>query len=219
MLEDMASNERDDTSSVDASKYKGYVKVLKSRKLILFLAFYQDIVEDLAELSTSLQYEHLPISAVRNNILSTLMSLETKRNGQSQRTKKVLQQAVEANGWEYRGMQLNHPSSDVSELEKQANAVLDNIRKATDKCFDFTEDKVLQAATVLDIKNFPTDKDALAAFGNAEIEILIDRFEEIMLSKGCDTTKILVEWICVKLDINDNHKRLLNHEVWQIMLT
>ena len=40
-----------------------------------------------------------------------------------------------------------------------------------------------------------------------------------MLSKGCDTTNILVEWIRVKLDINDNHKRLLNHEVWQIMLT
>ena len=98
MLEDMASNERDDISSVDAAKYKGYVKVLKSRKLILFLAFYQDIVEDLAELSTPLQYEHLPISAVRNNILSTLVSLETKRNGQSQRTKNVLKQAVEGNG-------------------------------------------------------------------------------------------------------------------------
>ena len=104
MLEDMASNERDDISSVDAAKYKGYVMVLNSRKLVLFLAFYQDIVDDLADLSTALQYEHLPISAVRNNILSTLMSLDTKRNGQSQRTKKVLQQAVEANHWEYRGL-------------------------------------------------------------------------------------------------------------------
>ena len=219
MLEDMASNERDDISSVDAAKYKGYVMVLKSRKLLLFLAFYQDIVNDLADLSTSLQYEHLPISAVRNIILSTLMSLETKRNGQSQHTKKVLQQVVEANHWEYRGLQLKHRSTDVSELEKQANAVLDNIRKSTDKRFDFTEDKVLQAATVLNIKNFPTDKDALATFGNAEMEILIDHFEEIMLTRGCDTTKILGEWIRLKVDVNDHHKRLFNHKVWQIMLT
>ena len=99
------------------------------------------------------------------------------------------------NHWEYCGRQLKHRSTDVSELEKQANAVLDNICKATDKHFDFTEDKVLQAATPLDIKNFTTDKDALATFGNAEMEILIDHFEEIMLTKGCDTTKILGEWI------------------------
>ena len=116
--------------------------------------------------------------------------------------------------WEYRGLQLKHRSTDVSELEKQANAVLDNIRKATDKRFDFIEDKVLRAATMLDIKNFPTDKDALATFGNAEMEILINHFEEIMLSKGCDTTKILGEWIRLKVDVNDHHKRLFNHKVW-----
>ena len=127
MLEDMASEKREDISSTDAAKYKGYVKIFKSCKLVLFLAFYQDVVDDLADLSTSLQYEHLPISAVKNNILSTLISLETKSNGQSQRTKKVLQQVTEANHWEYRGVKLNHCSTDMSELEKQANAVLDNI--------------------------------------------------------------------------------------------
>ena len=220
MLEDMASSERDDISSVDAAKYKGYMKVLKSRKLVLFLAFYQDIVDDLADLSTSLQFEHLPISIVRNNILSTLMSLETKKNGQIQRTKKAPQQAVEANHWEYCGLQqLKHRSTDVSELEKQANTVLDNIRKATEKRFDFSEDKILQAAIMLDIKNFPTDKEVLATFGNAEIEIMINHFEEIMLLKRCDTTKILAEWICLKLDVNEHHKKLSNHEVWRIMLT
>ena len=87
---------KDDISPVYAAKYKGYVKVLKSCKLILFLVCYQDIVEDLAELSTSLQYEHLPISAVRNNVFSILMSQETKRNGPSQRTKKVQQQVYAA---------------------------------------------------------------------------------------------------------------------------
>lgn len=35
--------------------------------------------------------------------------------------------------------------------------MLDNIRKETDKHFNFTEDKILQAANLLDIKSFPTD--------------------------------------------------------------
>ena len=61
---------------------------------------------------------------------------------------------------------------------------------------------------MLDIKNFTTDKDAIATFGNAEIEILNDYFEEIMSSKGCDTTKILGEWIRLKLDVNKHHKML-----------
>ena len=97
--------------------------------------------------------------------------------------------------------------------------MLDNIGKATEKRFDLTEDKILQAAAMLDIKNFPTDKEVLADFGNAEIEIMIDHFEEIMLSKGCDATKILAEWILLKLDVNKHHKKLSNHEVWRIMLT
>ena len=70
MLEDKASDEMKDISLTDAAKYKGYVKIFKSRKLVLFLAFYEDAVDDLADLSTSLQRQHLPISAVKNNILS-----------------------------------------------------------------------------------------------------------------------------------------------------
>ena len=116
---------------------------------------------------------------------------------------------TEANHWEYCGLKLNHHSTD-----KQANVMLDNIWKATDKRFEFTQDNILQAATVLDIKNFPTKKDAPANFGT-----LTNHFEMVMLSKGCDTNKILGEWICLKLDINDHHKKLTNYEVWQIVLT
>ena len=67
-------------------------------------------------------------------------------------------------------MQLNHRSTEVSELEKQANAVLDNIRKITDKRFDFTEDKVLQAATELDIKNFQLTKMHLLPLAKLRLE-------------------------------------------------
>ena len=75
----------------------------------------------------------------------------------------------------------NHCSIDVSELEKQANTMLDNIRKATDQHFEFTQDNILQAATVLPIKNFSAKKDALANFGNAEIETLTNHFETIVI--------------------------------------
>lgn len=42
----------------------GYVKLMTSHHFVLYLASYQDLVDDLAELSLALQDETMPISSV-----------------------------------------------------------------------------------------------------------------------------------------------------------
>lgn len=59
----------------------------------------------------------------------------------------------------------------------------------------------------------------LRTFPLTKTRLLRLNSSQIVLSKGCDETKILSEWIRLKLDLNERHKRLLNDEVWKVVLT
>ncbi|KAJ8036989.1 hypothetical protein HOLleu_17687 [Holothuria leucospilota] len=77
-FQDVASGVRTDIPAGDVAKMKGYLMKMTSHEFVLHLAFYQDLVEDLAELSVSLQADNLALSAVRTNIEATTVELRTK---------------------------------------------------------------------------------------------------------------------------------------------
>ena len=66
-FQDMASGVYRDISGDDQAKVKGYLKQMMSHKFVLYLASYHELLlllEDMAELSLSLQNDAMPLSAV-----------------------------------------------------------------------------------------------------------------------------------------------------------
>ncbi len=59
---------------------RGYVKKIKCAKFILYLASYQDYVDDLAKLSKSLQSDDLSVSDVRSLVEATVNEIKLKIN-------------------------------------------------------------------------------------------------------------------------------------------
>ncbi|PIK60678.1 putative zinc finger protein [Apostichopus japonicus] len=78
-LEEQASGQWRDVPPADAAKMKGYLKLLKSCKFVLPMALYQDLVDDITEVSLEFQRDDLPLSSVRTSVVLAEASLRRKR--------------------------------------------------------------------------------------------------------------------------------------------
>ena len=75
-LEDIASGEREDIKADDVAKVKGYLKVMKAHKFVMYAAMYQDIVKQLAILSKCFQSDTSSINEVQIDVEVTLSQIE-----------------------------------------------------------------------------------------------------------------------------------------------
>ena len=81
--------------AADAAKMKGY---LKSCKFVLHMALYQDLVDDMADLSLEFQRDELPLSAVRSSVVVAQVALRRKKMTPGPHLRPVLAAVNEAVG-------------------------------------------------------------------------------------------------------------------------
>ena len=77
-FEEQATGERKDIPAANAAKMKGYLKLMKSFKFVLHLVLYQDLLDDLAEVSLEFQRDDLSLFAVRSSVMLSQASIRKK---------------------------------------------------------------------------------------------------------------------------------------------
>ncbi|XP_041353824.1 zinc finger protein 862-like [Gigantopelta aegis] len=222
-LQEQGSELRKDIPAGDRAKMRGYSKLMTSHRFVLYLASYQDLVEDLAELSLSLQDDNLPISGVRANIDLAQANLISMVNNPGRNLRRVLLEttAAENDGVvRFKGIELVTSPSEVDTFNRKSKEIIERITICISSRFrNFVDDPVLSAADILDPTNYPTDHQALAVYGQKEITTLTDHFNALLVKKGCQVDEIEREWAKLKYDISRNHRQEAFYPLWQKMLT
>lgn len=223
-FEEVASGERKDIPPADAAKMKGYLKMLKSHEFVLHMAFYQDLVDDLAAISTSLQADNLALSSIRGNIEACTLELLGKRGTDATgvmgpRIKIVVQDVTEESNWQFRGHKLKTSDNTIAVFQRNSLRVLNLIITSIEERFqNFTEDEIIVAADIMEPANIPIERAILATYGNNEVELLTNHFKDIMIENGCCLDDIPREWKKLKLDLASHHQNQPLQTVWQHVL-
>uniref|UniRef100_UPI00358ED6B1 uncharacterized protein n=1 Tax=Myxine glutinosa TaxID=7769 RepID=UPI00358ED6B1 len=236
LFDDLGSGEREDTTATVSATMKGRIKDLKTHKFALYLAVYQDLLQELSVLSNRFQAEDIPITSVRASVEVAALALKAQLETPGTHVQKFEREVQEANTdsdtedgdnqtkrLKYRDLELYGPRvPSVEEFQAgPLKTVVDKVIDCLDKRFnEFYENEVLIAFEVFDPSNMPKGKDTLAAYGNAKVTYLSNHFQQIIERNGCDPSQIQREWLSLKLDISRNHGEESNFlRLWKTILT
>uniref|UniRef100_UPI00358E9702 E3 ubiquitin-protein ligase HECTD1-like n=1 Tax=Myxine glutinosa TaxID=7769 RepID=UPI00358E9702 len=184
LFDDLGSGEREDTTATVSATMKGRIKDLKTHKFALYLAVYQDLLQELSVLSNRFQAEDIPITSVRASVEVAALALKAQLETPGTHVQKFEREVQEANTdsdtedgdnqtkrLKYRDLELYGPRvPSVGEFQAgPLKTVVDKVIDCLDKRFnELYENGVLIAFEVFDPSNMPKGKDTLAAYGNAK---------------------------------------------------
>lgn len=228
MFEDWSAGHREDVSATESAKMKGLLRQMKSYKFIYYMAFYQDFIDTVADLSLNFQRDNLPISEVRNSVILAQTSLHRKTQLPGPHLRSVLDSATTVDQEDgstqsvihYCGVTVNTDTSLTATYARQIANVMDDLITFIGQRFNSFNDEIILATEIFDPSNYPSEKDidALLGYGVEEIQTLCNHFHELLVKKGCNILEVEREFEKVKLDIVKHHKREKFLDLWQKML-
>lgn len=71
----------------------------------------------------------------------------------------------------------------------------------------FSTDPVLLAAEIFVSVNMPENISAINTYGDIELQRLCEHFEPLLVTNGCNVAEVEREWLRVKFDIVQHHRR------------
>ncbi|XP_052778454.1 zinc finger protein 862-like [Mya arenaria] len=183
---------------------KGRAKHLATKlqdwRVLRFMAFLQDLLQVVAQLSLTFQtssitaLEYLDAMEMANLMLVQL---------QAEPGEKFLEftSHIHQNQdgcWQFKGQPIKHFDPDrLYDFRNVAESVMDKMNARFGH-----QDPVIQAARVFDCKDWPRDRQALALYGNAEITQLVAHFSHVLVRRGCDVAMIPQEWTSIKASLS-----------------
>lgn len=145
-----------------------------------------------------------------NNFKMRLLAVK-KKNGQ--RLHHFLQQ-MEGND-SFGEITILSGGNDLKEFEAKKQAVLDDILENVEERFGYLENgPLLKAAGELDPDVWPKDRIELSTYGDAEIELLANYYEDHLLRAGCELHQILRKWSSVKSYVSLHLSSRCNEEIF-----
>ncbi|ELT93189.1 hypothetical protein CAPTEDRAFT_201411 [Capitella teleta] len=81
--------------------------------------------------------------------------------------------------------------------------VICSLQQELQKRFD-SDSTVLKATSILSLREWPTEEEKLAEFGDAEIQLLCQHFDQMLQKAEVDSTSIPIEWCLLKKKVAAN---------------
>ena len=176
-----------------------------------------DILDELQKLSITFQKDEVAVSDVKNVLECTRLSLIALLARPGANVRKF-EQSVNGNVFET--VTLNKNRNDDVELTSLKNRVVTATSQYLANRFDnFEHDPVLGAACILEVGHWPNDDDELAVFGEEEINVLSEHFNQLLEKNDFDQEEALSEWLDLKVVVKNNYRNLRKQAVWQVMFT
>lgn len=156
---EMGSEFRKNIPQADRAKAPGYAARLTSLHFILYIAHYQDLLENMADLSLAMQNENVALSSVRSEVEVATASLLAMKSAPGPHLQKVLQE-TQGDDITFKGHVITKDQRKFDAYRRKSKEVVDEVVKCiTSRFKGFTTDSVLQAADILDPANYPSGEE------------------------------------------------------------
>lgn len=177
----------------DRAKAKGVLNKLMQYKLVWYLYFLRDLLNEMAKLSLLFQRDNISISSAVTKLQSSQMTLRYLLENTGEHSLQFEQDLTNDN--EYKEHELKNVVNSAT-LNRQKSQIVQSLLDCLDARFEnIHTDPLYLACNIFYHKNWPDFNDnALVIYGNREIKPLYEHFQEPLLSVDCDREKALSEW-------------------------
>ena len=149
------------------------------------------MLQHLSTLSCSLQRSSISLAQVHRYLEATKAVLTRYKSKPGPMLKQIEEKAS------FEGIEL--AGSDASFVASHKSLLDDLLSSLEERLGDFQQG-VVHATTIVDLASWP-DKSSSNAFGDDEIDTLVEHFATVLQGAGADTAKMSDEWTALKASI------------------
>lgn len=197
----------------DRAKGKGILKKVMEYKLIWFLHFMRDLLNEIAKLSLLLQREDVTLPSIMIKVRSVQLALSEMMDNPGCNLQRFQE---ELNGAVYKEHTLTHVVAQNA-LTQERRRITQELRDCLDSRFSSLQEPIYKSCNIFDHRNWPDEEAALVQYGRNELQVITDHFQHILNNCGCDVDAAFSEWTELKLHVKNNpHFRVLHPlSLWQ----
>ena len=180
-------------------------KRLKEYKFLYLTYFMLDVLKVLSVLSQTMQRDNLTLSQLFDALTTAHLSLVELGTTNGKNLSAFLSEVRDDT---YHDISLKNVEADeIYGNVKQEMLTL--IREALDNRFGPTEkDPVIHAASeIMDLNEWPGHMQSLATFGQEQLNLLLQHFQDSLTRGGCDLDLIKTEWTDFKVYVYRHHTK------------
>lgn len=111
-------------------------------------------------------------------------------------------------------LQYYDTNKDYTDMQSVVDTVQERINGRLESPTDPTRG-ILQANRIFDLKEWPQNRQDLSGFGNDQLQVLVDHFEDFLENMHCQRNQILQEWTLAKANLGN---RLLNRQAQDLSI-
>lgn len=211
-------SEDNSNKAQDRAKVQGYIRKLKQYKLIWYMAFVKDVLNEIAKVSLVFQREDITVSSAITKLQSAEIALQSMMRAEGD---SIVNIRTEINGNVFRGHTLQNVIPDdvlSQDRVRIVQAVLDCVNGRLN---NLTTDPVFTACYAFDHKNWPliADRAALQQYGKEDVRLVFTQYETVLTNAGCDLVNALSQWGDLKFHVANSPRYSQLHPllVWQIV--
>ena len=189
--------------STDREKAKGILKKILEYKLVWFMHFLKDVLNEVAKVSLIFQREDVNVPTAAAKIQSAKLSLQNMKEKPGVNLCKF---EDEVNENKYRKHTLHHVVT-ADSLSTQRRRIIQSLCDCMDSRFEnFCKEPIYLSCKIFDHKNWPDDHESLVNYGLQELRVINDHYQSVLENCNCDIEAAFSEWAELKLYVKDKSK-------------
>ncbi|XP_045921378.1 zinc finger protein 862-like [Micropterus dolomieu] len=189
-LEQIQSADAQNVRVVQQAKARKYYSTVREAVVVRFCGFLHDTLTHLSNLSACLQRSTITIAEAHSSLCSTQAVLKKYKS-----KKGPMMNATMGNSYE--GISLTR--GDIKTHVVSQDKMLDSLVKSMTDRFQDASVGVLCATKLVSFTNWPESGDAVADFGDSELETLVDHFKPVLEASGIHVERIPDQWKVLKV--------------------
>jgi hypothetical protein len=182
---------------------------IRDYRVLRYMFFMQDLLAIISTLSLRLQVNASTSVDFLDALETANLELVQLRQGPGPQLQSFLDELV-LNGQNCKfrttTLQYHNPNRDYSDMQTVVDTVQGHINGRLENPNDSTR-RILQATRIFDLKEWPHNRQDLAGFGNADLQLLVNHFQEFLDNKQCQRNHIAHEWTWAKAHLGNRLTR------------
>ena len=193
-LEQIQSSDSVGICGEQNAKAKQCYQTATTKSVVKYACLLFDVLQHLSTLSCSLQRSSNSLAQVHRYFHATKAVLTRYKSKPGPMLKQIEEKAT------FEGIEL--AGSDASFVASHKSLLDDLLSSLEERLGDFQQG-VVHATMIVDLASWP-DKSS-SAFGNYEIDTLVEHFATVLQGAGADIAKMSDEWTALKASIYAQH--------------
>ena len=169
----------------DRAKVRGYLTQLKQHKMVLYMGFVKDVLNEVAKISLLFQREDITVYSAVTKLQSAQTSLRGLIDNDGPSVTEIKAQIREGKFHDFQLLNLLPDDTLANDRRRITQSVLDCMSSRLE---NLTTDDIFLACNAFDHKNWPhaTERDALLQYGTGDVRVVFRHYQTILTNAGCN---------------------------------